>query len=260
MISFDFSFSQIQLLILLVSRASGIFVFTPFLGNIMVPTQVRIVLSVLLGYFLYLCHWQIQITVAFTMGNILIGMLGELAIGMVMGYAGSIVFAGLQFAAHLIGFQMGLSFVNTVDPTSSNRSTTLGILYNFIGLMLFVGFNGHHWFIETIAQSVDLIPPYGVHFSGPFVMHLSGLFGRLFVMGFQAAAPLVAVLLLTDVALGIVGRGAPQINILVIGFPLKVLVGLFCLGLGLYFLPVLFKGYSYQLYLSIHSLLQEMRQ
>ncbi len=260
MISFDFSYSQIQLLLLLISRASGIFIFTPFLGNLMVPMQVRIVLSVLLGYFLYLSHSQIQLAVPFTMGNILVGMLGELAIGLIIGYAASIVFAGLQFASHMIGFQIGLSFVNTVDPTTSNRSTTLGIFYNFIGLMLFIGFNGHHWFIESISKSIDLIPPYGVHFGGTFVTHLAGLFGLLFIIGFQAAAPLIAVLLLTDIALGIIGRSAPQINILVIGFPLKVLVGLFCLGLGLYFLPVLFRGYSYQLYQSIHSLLLEMRQ
>jgi flagellar biosynthesis protein FliR len=260
MISFDLSYSQIQLFLLLISRASGIFIFTPFLGNLMIPMQIRVILSVVLGYFLYLTHMQIKLHVPFTFGNILLGMLGELAIGLVIGYASSIVFVGLQFAAHLIGFQMGLSLVNMVDPTTSNRSTTLGIFYNFIGLMLFLGFNGHHWFIESISKSINLIPPYGIHFSGAVVTHLTKLFGQLFVLGFQAAAPVVAVLLLTDIALGIAGRSAPQINILVIGFPLKVLVGLFCLGLGLYFLPVLFRSYSFQLYQNIQSLLMEMRQ
>jgi flagellar biosynthesis protein FliR len=258
MISFDLSYSQLLLFILLLTRASGIFIFTPFLGNVLVPVHVRVLLSAVLGYFLYLSNLKLELQFPFSPGNLLVGILGELLIGMVIGFAAHILFNGLQLGAHLIGFQMGLSFVNLVDPSTSNRSTTLGIIYNFLGLMLFLGFNGHHWFIESIARSVMIAPPYGIHWSGMVVNHLGSMFGRLFVIGFQLAAPLVTVLLITDVALGIAGRSAQQINVLVIGFPLKVLVGLVCLGLGLYFLPVMFKNYSFQLYHDINTLIGEL--
>jgi flagellar biosynthetic protein FliR len=258
MISIDLTYDQIRLFLLLLSRCSGIFIFTPFLGNFNVPATVRILLSMSLGYFLYLSSAPISLGFPFTLGNILVGILGELVIGMVIGYAAHSLFAGLQFAGHLIGFQIGLSFVNTVDPTTSNRSTTLSIYYNFLGLMLFLGFNGHHWFIESLARSVTLIPPYSLHLDGALVSKLGLLLGKLFVIGFQVAAPIVAVLLLTDIALGIAGRTAPQVHILVIGFPLKVLVGIFCLGSGLYFLPTLFRGYSFQLYQDLNLLMKMM--
>jgi flagellar biosynthetic protein FliR len=258
MISIDLTYDQIRLFLLLLSRCSGIFIFTPFLGNFNVPAAIRILLSMALGYFLYLSSAPLSPGIPFSMGNILVGVLGELVIGLVIGYAAHSLFAGLQFAGHLIGFQIGLSFVNTVDPTTSSRSTTLSIYYNFLGLMLFLGFNGHHWFIETLARSVTVIPPYSLHLDGAMVSKMGLLMGKLFVIGFQVAAPVVAVLLLTDIALGIAGRTAPQVHILVIGFPLKVLVGIFCLGSGLYFLPTLFRGYSMQLYQDLNLLMKMM--
>jgi flagellar biosynthetic protein FliR len=255
---FEFRLEQIQLFILLVTRASGVFIFTPILGTFNVPQQVRVILSIAVGYFLTLSATGINLQVPFTLGNIFIGMVEELVIGMVMGYAAYALFAALQFAGHMMGFQIGLSFVNSVDPTTSNRSTTIAVYYNFLGMMFFLGFNGHHWFIESIAKSLSIIPPYALHLHTGFLNQLMILTGKMFVVGFQVAAPVVTVLLLTDVALGIAGRTAPQIHILVIGFPLKVLVGIMCLGMGLIFLPQVLRNNSAQLSHDLNSLLHLM--
>ena len=233
---------QLYAFLFLFTRASGIFIFTPFLGNFLVPVAVRILLSLSIAYLLSLASALPQIPAEMSLASLTLGLAGELAVGMVIGFAAHCVFAGLQYAGQLLGFQVGLSFVNTVDPQTSNRSTTLSIYMNFLGMMLFLGFNGHHWFIEAIGKSLTILPPYSIRFTGSFIAHMTVLVGKIFVIGFQIAAPLLALLLLTDVVLGIIGRSAPQVHIMIIGLPLKVLVGMTGMGLMLYFLPTAMRG------------------
>jgi flagellar biosynthetic protein FliR len=260
MTGFDVPIEKIQLSLFLLTRCSGIFIFTPFLGSVSAPMPARIILSFSLSYLLTLATPLMSLPVTLNLPLLLLGLVEELVIGMVIGFAAHIVFAGLQYSGQLIGFEIGLSFVNAVDPATSNRSTTLAIFQNYLGVMLFLGFNGHHWFIEAIARSVVLFPPFGVHLNGQFMIKIAELIGRVFVIGFQVAAPVTAVILLTDLGLGMIGRTAPQIHILVIGFPLKVLVGLSSLGLILYFLPTLIRSYSLLLYRDVYQLIQMMER
>ena len=243
----------------LFTRASGIFIFTPFLGNFLVPAPVRILLSLSIGYLLSLVSALPQIPIDMGLWPLALGLAGELTVGMVIGFAAHAVFAGLQYAGQLLGFQIGLSYVNTIDPQTSNRSTTLSIYMNFLGMMLFLGFNGHHWFIEAIAKSLTVLPPYSIRFTGSFIAHLAILVGKIFVIGFQIAGPLLAVMLLTDIVLGIIGRSAPQVHIMIIGMPLKVLVGMSGMGLMLYFLPTAMRGFSRQLFREMLGFLQLMK-
>lgn len=250
---------QLYAFLFLFSRTSGIFIFTPLLGNFLVPTAVRVLLSLTIAYLFSLASSLPQSSPETSLLSLAVGLGGELAVGMAIGFAAHSVFAGLQYAGQLLGFQMGLSYVNTVDPQTSNRSTTFSILMNFLGMMLFLGFNGHHWFIEAIGKSLTVLPPYSMRFTGSFIAHLTVLVGKIFVVGFQVAAPLLAVLLLTDVVLGIIGRSAPQVHIMIIGLPLKVLVGMAGLGLILYFLPTAMRGYSGQMFREMLVFLQLMR-
>ena len=250
---------QLYAFLFLFTRASGIFIFTPFLGNFLVPAAVRVLLSLTIAYLFSLASALPQIPTEMSLLSLTLGLAGELAVGMVIGFASHAVFAGLQCAGQLLAFQIGLSFVNTVDPQTSNRSTTLSIYMNFLGLMLFLGFNGHHWFIEAIGNSLTVLPPYSIRFTGSFIAHLTVLLGKIFVIGFQIAAPLLAVLLLTDVVLGIIGRSAPQVHIMIIGLPLKVLVGMAGMGLMLYFLPTAMRGFSGQMFREMLVFLQLMR-
>lgn len=256
--SFDVHIEQIHNFIFLLTRCSGLFIFTPFLGNFLVPLPARILLSFALSY-LFSLSAPMMIKAPLTMSALLPGLAGEFAVGMVIGFAAHTVFAGLQYAGHLISLQIGLSFVNTVDPQTSNRSTTFSIYENFLGMMLFLGFNGHHWFIEAIGKSLSLLPPYSMRFGGEFITQTIVLLGRVFVIGFQVSAPVVAILILTDTVLGLIGRNAPQIHIWIIGAPIKVLVGLSAMGFTLYFLPMAMRGFSAQLYRELNVLLHLMR-
>jgi flagellar biosynthesis protein FliR len=253
--SVSIGIQQLAIFVFLLTRCSGIFVMTPFLASLNVPIQVRVILSFALSYLFSLTLVFRSFQPPVTLISLLIGLAGELIVGMAIGFAAHVLFAGLQYAGQIIGFQIGLSFVNTIDPQSSSRSTSLSVYQNYLGLMLFLGFNAHHWFIGSIAKSLETLPPYSMHFTGPFAAKMADLTGKLFVIGFQVSAPVIALLILTDVLLGIIGRSAPQIHILVIGFPLKVLVGLSGLGLTLYFFPMAMRGFSIHLFRDLTSVI-----
>ena len=260
MIGLEFRNEQLLTLLLLLVRCSGIFVFTPFLGSVNIPIQVRVLLSFALSYLLAL-NFQAPVTThSWSMIAILLGLAGELLVGMVLGFAAYAIFAGLQFAGQLISFEIGLSLVNTIDPQSSSRSATLSVYQNYLGVMLFLGFDGHHWFIQAIQSSLAIVPPYSMSLNGALVRKMVGLTAQLFVIGFQVAAPVTAVIVLTDFVLGLIGRSAPQIQILIIGFPIKILTGLSALGLTLYFLPAAMRVYAAQLHSDFGLLIQLLRR
>ncbi|MFN8009164.1 MAG: flagellar biosynthetic protein FliR [Terriglobia bacterium] len=251
---FNVQLEVFQSFLFLLTRCSGIFIFTPFLGSLNVPVPVRIVLSFILSYLLALTT-PASPYAALELDSVFTSLVGELVLGMAIGFAAFVIFAGLQYAGQIVGFQMGLSLVNAIDPQTSNRSSVLAMFQNYLGLMLFLGFNGHHWFLQAIAQSTSLLPVQTIHLKERVIVALAQMVGQLFIIGFQVAAPVLATLLLTDLVLAIIGRSAPQIHILVIGFPMKALVGLSSLGLALYFFPLAMRGFSFHLYRDINHLL-----
>jgi len=250
---------QLLSFLLILARVSGIFVFTPFFGSLNIPVQARIILSVVLSYLFALGTQRPGILFGATFTNLFIGVLGELVVGMAIGFAAHALFAGLQYAGQIAGFQIGFSFVNAVDPQTSSRSTSLSVYQNQIGLMLFLGINAHHWFIRAIGTSLTAVPPFTIHIGREFVFKMADLGAQVFVIGFQIAAPVTVVLLLTDIALGLIGRSAPQVHILVIGFPVKILVGIGALGMGLYFLPAAMRVYTGRLQHDLETIIRLLR-
>jgi flagellar biosynthetic protein FliR len=250
---------QLLSFLFILARTSGIFVFTPFFGSLNIPAQARIVLSVVISYLFALGSPLKTLPSTLTSSNLLIGVLGELLVGMAIGFVAHALFAGLQYAGQIVGFQIGFSFVNAVDPTTASRSTSLSVFQNQLGLLLFLGLNAHHWFIRAIGTSLTVLPPFSIHIGREFIAKMADLGAQIFVIGFQIAAPVTAVLLLTDVALGLIGRSAPQIHIMIIGFPLKVMVGIAAVGMGLYFFPSAMRVYTGRLQQDLETVIRLLR-
>jgi len=250
---------QLLSFIFVLARTSGIFVFTPFFGSLNIPVQARILLSVVISYLFAVGVPLRSLQANLTLSNVLFGLFGELLVGMAIGFAAHAMFAGLQCAGQLMGFQIGFSFVNAIDPQTSNRSTTLSVYQNQLGLLLFLGVNAHHWFIRAIGTSLNVLPPFSIHIGREFVMKMADLTAQVFVIGFQIAAPVTAVALLTDMALGLIGRSAPQVHILIIGFPIKVLAGIAAFGVGLYLFPGVMRLYIGRLEHDIEAIIRLLR-
>ncbi len=152
--------------------------------------------------------------------------------------------AALQFAGQVAGFQLGYAIVNVIDPQSDVQTSVISIFYNFLGLMFFLLMDGHHRFLAAVGGSFAYLPAGGVHLHGPLVEEMIRLSSGIFSAGVRIAGPVIAATATADILMGIIGRVAPQINILVVGLPLKTLVGLGSLSIAFYFFPQ-FLGRSF---------------
>jgi flagellar biosynthetic protein FliR len=138
-------------------------------------------------------------------------------------------------AAGLIGVQMGFGIVNVLDPREGQQVPLLSRLYDLIAVLLFLLMNGHHLLIRALGLSVRAMPLGGVQIGPGVAEQLLGLAGSIFVVALAVGAPLIAVLFLTDAAMGFVARTVPQMNIFIVGFPVKIALGMLGIALTLPF-------------------------
>ena len=162
-----------------------------------------------------------------------ISVAGEIFLGLAIGFSVKLIFAGIQLAGQLAGYQMGLAIANVMDPATSEQVPLLAQFNNLIGLLVFLCINAHHWFIKALTESFRLVPPLKVNFGNSFMEQLIQLSGNMFVIALKVGAPVIAAMLLTSVAFGLVARTVPQMNVFVVAMPLKIGVGLLFIGFGL---------------------------
>ncbi|MDK2562667.1 fused FliR family export protein/FlhB family type III secretion system protein [Romboutsia sedimentorum] len=148
----------------------------------------------------------------------------ETTTGLVLGYITSLCFNSLKIAGALIDQQLGLSMINIYDPTTKEQNTLIQNLIYWMGIIIFFSMNGHHKLIEGIQQSFKLIPIGESIISNNFT-YIINVFVECFVIGFKIAVPIVLALIITDLVIGLISRSVPQLNVMIIGMPLKVLVG-----------------------------------
>jgi flagellar biosynthetic protein FliR len=125
----------------------------------------------------------------------------------------------------LIGMQIGFGLVNVIDPQSGQEVSVIGTLQFLLAMLFFLAVNGHHIIISSIFDSFKIIPPGGVQFSSSAGEKIIQMIAASFVIAIKIAAPLMVTLFLTDIALAIIARTIPQMNVFIVGFPLKIGVG-----------------------------------
>ncbi len=159
--------------------------------------------------------------------------LSELMIGMLLGFSVRLVFGGLQLAGELAGFQMGFGMARVMDPQSGSESTVVSEFYYLIGLLLFLAVDGHHWFFRALTESFHLLAPGEFHFREGLARLLILLSGGMFVLALKIVAPILSIMVVVQIALGVIARMIPQVNLLMTSFPLTISLGLVFLGLSM---------------------------
>lgn len=224
MVSVEVPLQWIGVLAVILARVGGVMVFAPFFGSPIIPAPVRAGLAVALSVMLF----------PFLEGSIappppgqldfVLWLCRELLVGLVLGFVGQMFFGGLQLAGQIMGFQMGFSVVNVIDPQTQVETSVLSTLQTAVGVLVFLAVNGHHWFVQAIVDSYHLLPG-SPRVSETLVSQLVISSGQMFILGLKLAAPIIVCLFMVDVLLGILGRAAPQIHILIVGMPAKSLMG-----------------------------------
>jgi flagellar biosynthesis protein FliR len=255
----SFSTAQIMSFMVVLFRVAGIMIFAPFYNGTAFPAQIKVVLPLIVALTLAPMVPQAQLPLELGVAQGVIVLLGEVLVGMMLGLVASFVFGALQLAGQVIGFQLGYSLVNVIDPNTMVETSVISILNNLIGMMLFLLINGHHWFFQAVSESLIYVPVGGVHLHGPLVQEVVKLSGQVFGSGLRIAGPVVAVTVIADVVVGIIARAAPQINILIVGMPVKTLVGLATLSIAFYFLPTFLDASFLQMSRDLIGLVHGMR-
>ena len=204
-------------------RCIGFIIITPVFGRRGVPAATKIGFAALLAFLVYPMVDIIEYEQDFW--SIMIITIKESTVGIVMGFICLLMFSALYVAGEMIDLQMGFSMVNVLDPQSNSQVPLMGNFFYILAILVFLTVNGHHILISTIIKSYEILPLDAVYFGQGFLRTIVHNFIEMFVLGIKIAFPVVSVVLVVDVALGIIARTVPQMNVFIVGLPLKIAAG-----------------------------------
>lgn len=227
----DIYLQGFSVFLLIFCRITSFFVVAPVFSSRSAPNSFKIGFSAIIAVLIYLVygtHQSVPIDLTYVMY-----ILREILVGLLIGYVAYLMFSVILMAGSFIDIQIGFGMANVLDPMTGASAPVLGNFKYMIGMLLFLGMNGHHYLLEAVLRSYNWIPLNNDVFArmmgGKISDFLVMAFAQAFSLAVQMSAPLVVALFLTDVALGFLARTAPQFNVFVIGIPLKIIVGLFLL-------------------------------
>jgi flagellar biosynthetic protein FliR len=219
-------------------RLSGLMLFAPFLGSMVIPARVKAILVLAITVLLYPLVGHDLPTHALAEWPMLV--FSEFLIGVGMGLATNVVFEAVQLTGQVLGVQMGYSLINILDPQTQVDTTVVAFFYQSIVMLLFLRMDVHYWLIRAVGNSFVYLPPGAIHISSLFTMAILKTGGELFGLGIQIAAPVLSATLAADIVLGLLGKASPQMPLMLLGPAVKSLLGLLVLVATLRYWPPLF--------------------
>jgi len=159
----------------------------------------------------------------------------SLVVGALLGFTINLVFTAVRYAGSIVGMQIGFAIVNSYDPMSNSQISVISQLYYLLAVLLFFVTGAHQILVAAMFQSCVAVPPFASGDPVGGAWFLLREFGTVFTLGLQIAAPVVIVLLLVSASMGVIVKTVPQLNVLVVGFPIMIGVGLISVGLSLVF-------------------------
>lgn len=216
-------------------RILGLIMVAPVFGHRSVPTRVKIGLGIFITLIVGptlppmpevgLGSWQ----------GLLI-LVQQLLIGIAVGFTMRVVFAAVEAAGEIVGLQMGLGFASFYDPQSAGQTLVLARFFNLLAMLAFLATNTHLLLLGMLSESFQTLPVSTQPLAAAGFHNVAAFGSSVFVLGLQIALPVIAILLMTNLALGILTRSAPQLNIFAIGFPITLGVGLIVLDFSMPYL------------------------
>ena len=213
----------------------------PIFKSRSIPVLVKFGLALAVSIVLYPLLDRSAFPVVKGLGSFAIGVIGEIMLGISIGMAVNLIFVGLQMAGQISGYQMGLALARVMDPSAGQQVPLLSQFFQLFAFMIFLAINAHYWFLMALAESFQLVPPFGFKVSGSLIEQLIHIGGYMFVIAIKVGAPVIAALLITSVAFGLIARTVPQMNVFLVAMPLKIIIGLLFIGFSLPYLSSFLK-------------------
>ncbi|MCL6570299.1 MAG: flagellar type III secretion system protein FliR [Bacillus sp. (in: Bacteria)] len=245
--------------LLIVVRITSFMVTVPVFSGRQIPATFKIGFSVVLSV---LCVGLIDEPIqSFTLGTMVLLILKEFMVGIVLGMVANILFYSVQLAGALLDLLIGFSMASLFDPTFGTNTQLTGRFKNILAILVLFSINGHHILIQGVLASFDWVTLQAsvpAWMDGRLSTFLLDCLGQMFMIGFMMAAPIIGTMFVVDVALGIIARTVPQMNVFAIFPPVKILIHfliyIFVLPNFFYLLKVLFET----MFGSMYSILKIM--
>jgi len=241
MISISIPLIQLQVVFLIFLRIGAILLSMPIFKSKSIPVLFKVGLALAASIVLYPLLDRTAFPVLSDLGSFTVGAVGEILLGISIGMAVNLIFVGLQMAGQISGYQMGLALARVMDPSAGQQVPLLAQFFQLFAFLIFLTINGHHWFLMALADSFQLVPPFGFKISGSLIEQLMHIAGNMFVIAIKVGAPVIAALLLTSIAFGLIARTVPQMNVFLVAMPLKIIIGLIFIGFSLPYLSSFLK-------------------
>lgn len=228
-------------LLLPMTRILGFVSIVPILGHRAIPKRVKIGLALMITLILMpILPNPPPYDIMSVQGIVVI--MEQVVIGVAMGFVISIVFSGIELAGQLSGMTMGLGFASFFDPQSRGSTIVISQFFGVLALLVFISIDGHLMVISTLVDSFEIFP-IGMQEQSINFKKVAAWGGQIFSIGLQLALPVICALLVTNLALGILTRTAPQLNLFGIGFPITIGVGFLVIFMALPYMATPLKNY-----------------
>jgi flagellar biosynthetic protein FliR len=237
------------------ARVLALMAFMPVFSNVALPERIKLVVGVAVTLAIIPALPPMPAIPAGSWVGMMV--LGEqIVIGMLMGFAVRIAFAAVDVAGQLIGLQMGLSFAVFYDPTTASQAPVVSEFLSLLATLIFLALNGHLLTMSLLAESFTLLPVSTVPFAAKSFTLLLAWATTMFAAGVLLALPLIAALLIANIAMGVLSRVAPQLNLFAIGFPVTIFAGFAVITISLPYFAAALERLFDQSFLAMGAILK----
>ncbi len=237
MVEYTFSLIDFEILLLIIVRISCLVSVAPFFSTKDVPARAKIALSVFVAILIFGTVDQSAVGDTGVLGYAVI-VLKEGITGLLIGLAANVCNSIILFAGNIIDMDIGLAMAQQFDPQTNSQVTITGNLYNYFILLLLLATNMHHYILQAIVDSFQVIPVNGQIFQWDSMLTtMIRYMGDMYVIAFRIVLPVFACIMILNCILGIMAKVAPQMNMFAVGIQMKVMVGMLVLFVTVSLLP-----------------------
>ena len=216
-------------------RVSALFAVFPLFSLPNIPVALRVALGALLTLLICPLTPPLAATPTHFLDLVLL-MAREIGCGLLLGFVSRIFFHLLEFAGSIIGMELGLNLASTLNPFSAARSDATGMILFYLGSIIFLSLNLHHWLILAVQRSFTIAPLGGGGWGAGVTSELASRTSEIFRIGLLMAIPVIAASFLINLVFSVIGRAVPQMNIFVESMGIRIVAGLLVFALTLHLL------------------------
>lgn len=215
--------NKYELFLIVFVRCSGIFLVSPFFSSQNIPNRFKVGLIFFLSIIL---TSTLQISVSDLEIPMIVLIFKELLVGSIIGFISYIFFSSFYVMGQIVDMNIGFGMINVVDPQNRIQVPLMGNFYYILAFLLLLTIDGHHTIINSIVDSYEFIPIGAFKITENIAYFIINLISKMFILGFRLSMPVFFTIFLLDILLGILVRTIPQMNIFVVGLPLKIFIGI----------------------------------